>query len=259
MSISLQKANLWKRISAWMFDFILVAILAIGVASGISGIVRYDRYNAQLTQHYVQAFQNEGIEKYKDITQEEYDKLSEDDKTKIDNALKAYAENENVVKITKRQFYLSLVIIGGGLLIAHLVLYFAVPLFFGNGQTLGKKIFGTALMRSNCVKITTPVLFIRTIFGQFVMETMFPLLILTMIWFNILGAIGLITLCLFGILQLAVMIMTQTNSAIHDLVADTVVVDFASQMIFDTQEQMIAYKEEQARAAAEREENNKLY
>ena len=115
MSISLQKANLWKRISAWMFDFILVAILAIGVASGISGIVRYDRYNAQLTQHYVQAFQNEGIEKYKDITQEEYDKLSEDDKTKIDNALKAYAENENVVKITKRQFYLSLVIIGGGL------------------------------------------------------------------------------------------------------------------------------------------------
>lgn len=255
MSVSLQKANLWKRISAWMFDIILVAILAIGAASGISELVAYDKYTDQLTQHYVQAFQNEGIEKYKDITQEDFDKLPEEEQTKITNALSAYAKNENVQKITRRQFYLSLVIIGGGLLIAHMLLNFAVPLFFGNGQTLGKKIFGSALMRTNCVKITTPVLFIRTLFGKYVIETMFPLLILTMIYFNVLGGIGLITLCLLGILQLGVLIMTQTSSAIHDLVADTVVVDFASQMIFDSEEQMISFKEEEARAAAEREAN----
>ena len=254
MSLSLQKANLWKRISAWMFDIILAAILAIGVASGISGIVAYDKYTDQLTQHYVQAFQEAGIEKYLDITQEEFDALSEEEQAKINNAAIAYSKNENVQNITRRQFYLSLVIVGGGLLIARLVLYFAVPLFFGNGQTLGKKIFGTALMRTNSVKITTPVLFIRTIFGQFVIETMFPILILTMIYFNVLGGIGLITLLLFGVLQLGVMIATQTSSAIHDLIADTVVVDFASQMIFDTEEQRTAYLEEQARTAAEREQ-----
>ncbi len=258
MSVSLQKANLWKRISAWMFDIILVAILSIGAASGISELVRYDKYSNQLTQHYLQAFQNEGIEEYAEITQEDFDKLPEEEQTKINNALSAYAQNENVQKITRRQFYLSLVIIGGGFLIAHILLNFAVPLFFGNGQTLGKKIFGSAVMRTNCVKITTPVLFIRTVFGKYVIETMFPMLILTMIYFNVLGTIGLTTLCLMGILQLGVMIATQTNSAIHDLVADTVVVDFASQMIFDTEAQLIAFKEEEARAAAER-EANKLY
>ncbi len=258
MSVSLQKANLWKRISAWMFDIILLAILSIGAASGISEIVAYDKYSNQLTQHYLQAFQDEGIEKYAEITQEDFDKLPEEEQTKITNALTAYAKNENVQRITRRQFYLSLVILGGGLLIAHMLLSFTVPLFFGNGQTLGKKIFGSALMRTNCVKITAPVLLIRTLFGKFVIETMFPLLILTMIYFNVLGSIGLITLCLLGVLQLGVMIATQTNSAIHDLVADTVVVDFASQMIFDTEEQLIAFKEEQARAATER-EANKLY
>ena len=258
MSVSLQKANLWKRISAWMFDCILVAILAIGAASGISEIVAYDKYSDQLTQYHVQAYQEEGIEKYIGITQEDFDALPDEEKAKINQAESEYAKNENVQNITRRQFYLTLVIIGGGLLIAHMLWNFAIPLFFGNGQTLGKKIFGTALMRSNCVKITTPILFIRTLFGKYVMETMFPVLILMMILFMGLGSVGLTTLILFAILQLGVIVMTQTNSAIHDLVADTVVVDFASQMIFDSEEQMIAFKEEQARSAAER-ENNKLY
>ena len=39
------------------------------------------------------------------------------------------------------------------------------------------------------------------------------------------------------------MISTPTNSLIHDLLANTVVVDYASQMIFETREDMIHYKE----------------
>ena len=43
-------------------------------------------------------------------------------------------------------------------------------------------------------------------------------------------------------LQIILMITTQTNSCIHDVLAKTVAVDMASQMIFDSEEQMIAYK-----------------
>jgi hypothetical protein len=43
--------------------------------------------------------------------------------------------------------------------------------------------------------------------------------------------------------QVILMIKTQTNSAIHDVLAKTVVIDVASQMIFESEEDLIAYKE----------------
>ena len=86
------------------------------------------------------------------------------------------------------------------------------------------------------------------------METMVPVLLVLMLFFGMLGGVGVITLGLFGILQIVVMIVTQTNSSIHDLLSDTVVVDMASQMIFDTDEERIAYLEAQQKELAERTE-----
>ena len=50
------------------------------------------------------------------------------------------------------------------------------------------------------------------------------------------------------------MIASKTNSAIHDKLASTVTVDLASQMIFDTQEELIKFKEQKAQEAASRAE-----
>jgi len=53
---------------------------------------------------------------------------------------------------------------------------------------------------------------------------------------------------IFGILalQLILMIMTDTNSAIHDILSDTVTVDLASQMIFSSEQELLAYKKKAA-------------
>ena len=56
---------------------------------------------------------------------------------------------------------------GGGTFLAFLVWYFILPLLFGYGRTLGKKIFGLAVIRTNLVKVSNPVLFVRTIVGMF--------------------------------------------------------------------------------------------
>ena len=45
-----------------------------------------------------------------------------------------------------------------------------------------------------------------------------------------------------AILQLALVLTSRTNTAIHDLMAATVVVDIQSQMIFDSAEELVAYK-----------------
>jgi uncharacterized RDD family membrane protein YckC len=78
---------------------------------------------------------------------------------------------------------------------------------------------------------------------------MIPVLIVLMLYWGTIGIVGPIVLGLILIVQLVVMITTRTNSLIHDLLADTVVIDYASQMIFDSREEMIAFKEKAHREA----------
>lgn len=253
MSISLQKANFWKRISAYILDFILTVILATGAALAVSAIVKYDAC-LESYQTRQEVFLQQIEDKHEinlQITEEEYNALSQEEKEAYDKAKGiALQELDELLKadsefmaLHSKLFSLVLTIACISILMGIAGAYFIVPLFLKNGQTLGKKVFGLAVMRTNCVKISNPILFIRSIVGLYAMETMFPIFLFIMILFGMLGAVGIIVLILFFVLQIGVMIATQTNSSIHDLLSDTVVVDFASQQIFDSEEELIAYKQ----------------
>ena len=243
--LTLQKANFWKRISAYLFDIILTVTLAIGFASLLSAVVGYDKHQEQLQSYYTEYEQTYGVDF--DISEEDYNKLTEDEKLKYETAADALEKDENVLATYSVIVSLSLVILSFSVLLGILSIYFIVPLFFKNGQTLGKKIFGLAIVRSNLVKVSTPVLFARTLFGMYAIETMFPLFLLAMLYFNLMGGVALITIGLLFVLQVAVLIVSKNNSSIHDLLSDTVVVEFASQRIFETQEALEEFiKEQQA-------------
>ena len=78
---------------------------------------------------------------------------------------------------------------------------------------------------------------------------MIPVCILLMIFWGVMGVSG--TMILLALLagQVICLIVTRNNAALHDLLAGTVVVDMASQTIFRSTEDLIAY---QKRIAAER-------
>jgi hypothetical protein len=63
-----------------------------------------------------------------------------------------------------------------------------------------------------------------------------------MIFFNTIGIVGMLILGLILLVQIILRITTHTNSCIHDVLAKTVAVDMQSQLIFDTEEELIAYK-----------------
>lgn len=252
MSISLQKGSFWKRISAYLFDLILTVIVTVGVATAVSAIVKYDNYSKELETHYTkyETLYNTDF----DMTEEDYNALSETEKANYQAASEAFGNDQAVKAVYAKMFSLTLVILSVSLFVSITLIYFVVPLLFKNGQTLGKKIFGLAVMRTNCVKLTNPILFVRSILGLYTIETMVPVLIVTMIYFGVMGIVGTMTLFLLLGLQVVVMAVTQTNSSIHDLLSDTVVVDMSSQEIFESQEELIAYKEAmQAREAAKAE------
>ena len=136
------------------------------------------------------------------------------------------------------------------MLIAFLILEFIVPLLFKNGQTLGKKIFGIAVIRVDGVRIPTFQLFVRAVLGKYTIETMVPLFIIMLFLMGTLGIMGPIVILLLIVLQIVVMVVSKTNSPIHDLLAVTAVVDINTQMIFDSTAEMIEYKKKRAEQEA---------
>ena len=74
------------------------------------------------------------------------------------------------------------------------------------------------------------------------METMVPIYLFIMFFFGSIGILGPLVIILLLGLNVFTVFYTKTRSTIHDLVSDTVVVDMASQMIFESEEELIAYK-----------------
>lgn len=240
MIYDLQKASMWKRLSAYIFDVIMLGILAVGLATLLSVVFGYDSYNERLDECY-----NKYEELYKvdfDISQEDYDALSEEDRLRYEEAADALSKDTEAGYVYSMIFNLTLIIVTFSILISYLVLEFTVPLLFKNGQTLGKKVFGIAVMRTDGIKLTAPFLFIRTVLGKFTVETMIPVLVLIMIFFNAATLVGVVIVGLILLLQIVLIIATRTNSPIHDMIAHTVAVDMASQMIFESREAMIEYQ-----------------
>ena len=255
----LQKATFLKRFSAYLFDFILTLVLATGFMWLGSVIVNYDAKIEAYQANYTRYEQEFGID-LTEMTQAKYDALPEDQKAIYDQAAIVWAEDPVVIKTFDVFISYTLLLITISLLLAILVWEFILPLIFKNGQTLGKKIFGICLMRTDGIKVNQMMLFVRAMLGKFAIETMVPLYIVIMMLLGNIGFIGPLILFALLVLQVTMYFYTKTRSPIHDLLAQTVAVDYASQMIFDTVEELLEYKKKTAQdyvnASAGYKENN---
>ena len=74
MIFDLQKASTWKRISAGLFDGIILGIAVVGLAFVFSVLFKYDGYNQTLNDSYAGYEKEYGI--VFDITAEQYENLS---------------------------------------------------------------------------------------------------------------------------------------------------------------------------------------
>ena len=231
----LQKASIWKRFSAALFDIILVAIVSVGVMYLVSLMLDYSSYSARLGEIQEKYEQTYGVDL--DISSEEYGKLSEQETELYDSAFLAFSEDSDAVYVTGMMMNFSLIMITFGLLVGYLAVEFAVPLMLGNGQTLGKKVFGIAVMRKDGIRISPILLFARTLLGKYTVGTMLPVLIVIMVYFGIMGGVGTVLLvALFGA-QLTLLFATRAHTPIHDLLAQTVTVDVTTQIIFENAEE----------------------
>ena len=247
MTHDIQKAGLWKRIAAGVLDGILLAVLAVGVAFLLGAFFGYDGYNTTLNESYAYYEEQYGISFY-----DEYQTLSPQEQAAYDEAYDALIQDEEAMKAYNMVLNLSLLITTVGLLGACLALEFAVPMILGNGQTIGKKVFGLGVIRVDGVRTTPVQLFVRTVLGKFTIEIMIPVYVVLMIFFNVTGLGGTLLLGALLVAQILIMALNSNTALIQDLLAGTVVVDVASQMIFRDTQDLIDYKKKLSREQSSR-------
>ncbi len=251
MIYDLQKPTVWKRLSAWMFDFIIIAILVTGFAVIVSSVIGFEDKLSTLENYYTEYAEKYNIDL--EISQENFNKLSKEEQQIYADANEIFQKDERVVKAYGLLFGSTVIITAISILLAIIIWEFVVPLFLKNGQTVGKKIFGIAVMRTNGVKVSPIQLFVRSVLGKYTFEIMLPVFSIILVFFGGAGVFGVLMLGIIVIAQIISLIATRrTRQALHDLLADTVTVDFASQLIFDSEEELIKYKEEQHAIMAER-------
>lgn len=247
MIYDIQNATIGKRLSAWLLDIILLVVLITGVAAVVSGVMGYDAHSAKLDAIYEKYEKEYGISF--SLTAEQQAALTEEQLKPYYAAAEALEKDTEAIAAYEMMLNLSIATISVSVLVAYTILELILPLFLGNGQTLGKKVFGIGLMRRDGVKVTPFILFARTIIGKCTIGTMLPLVILLMMYFSVLGITGTLILLLLLLLQAILTLATRNKTSIHDLLACTVVVDISSQMIFESVEEKEAYLQRMAEEA----------
>lgn len=249
----IQRASLWKRASAALFDIILVVVIAIGIGWLISAITNYDQkvdtFDSCISEY------SERYDTDLRMTQDDYSKLSEEDQQKYNAASAAIIQDEVYLKTKALLLNLTLLMISLSLFVSIAIWKFIIPLFLKNGQTIGKKCFNICIVKNNSVRINKMQLFTRSILGEYVIETMVPILTILMMVFGLIGKIGLILLGIFAIVQLVLLFATGNKTPIHDILAYTVVVDKPSQMIYDSEEELMKYKKDYALKQSQNQHN----
>lgn len=266
MIFDIQKASILKRVSAFILDLILFAILAVGIAALIGLAYDYDGQIEKL-ENYFSSYKAEYELEYGvdlDISETEYNMLTEAEKQNWQNAYNACNEalnaDEGATATFIRIISYTLLMVSLGILVSMAILEFAIPLFFKNGQTIGKKVFGIGVIHQNGVRVNVTAMFVRTFLGKYTVETMVPVLLLYMMFALGTGIISIIVIALLLVLQLGIFIYTKnTRCLIHDVFAKTVCVDIASQKIFDNVDEMNAFKQNAYAESSQAMSENKIY
>ena len=265
MIYDLQKASMWKRISAFLCDFILFGILAVGIAFLLSTILGVDAHEQKMVSLCAQYAQKYGLSEFMTeeelegalsiaLSEERLNAITNEQKTTLEEASKALYADKDYLYAHGMLNQLILLVLTFSILIAQMILEFVVPLLLKNGQTLGKKVFGVAVMRMDGVKVSPVILLIRALLGKYAVETMIPVFVLLSLVLGTASIVALILLFLLIVAQIILLIFTQARTPLHDMLAGTVTVDFASQLIFDTPEELLEYKKKiHAESMAEKE------
>jgi len=240
MMQDIQLAPVSKRLFAFLLDLILASIVVAGCYYLLSSVLGIDRYGAIYNERLAYYEAEYGV----DFDEDDYASMDEAGKANYKAAVDAMNADETANTAIKTSYALTFGVLGGGIVLAALLLEFVIPLLLKDGRTLGKRLFGLGVMRRSGLRISAPVLFVRGVIGKGIFEFVLPVMLIVTAGAGMTGIFGLILLGIMIIAEIVTVAKSGTNSFLHDLLADSVVIDWDSQLIFENEEALAAYRAE---------------
>lgn len=236
---TLNKASLARRFCAWLLDIILMVTLAVGIMFLTSLIVGYDKSMNKLNDYYrtheVYVTDEKGNETFCELN-------PNDDKDPCNVAWKHFGSDKNAVNQYQKVNQLSIIILSVGLFFSIMILDFGMPLIFKNGRTIGKRLMGVSLISINEVKVTNRQIFIRALMGEFLVLAMIPTILIFLAMISNGGLIYTLFFMIIEIANIGTIFITKSKQNLPDLIAKTIPVDTASQIICSTPEELSKLK-----------------
>ena len=135
MITDLQKASMWKRISAWLLDIILLSVIVVGIGALLSLATGYDGHTQDLEDAYAR-YETQYAVTF-DIRAEAFSAMTPEEQQNYNAAYDALIADEDVLYVYNLVLNLTLVITTLAILLGYLIMEFVLPLILGNGQTIG--------------------------------------------------------------------------------------------------------------------------
>lgn len=247
MGFEIQRAAVFKRIAAFVIDIILRGILVVALISLFASVSRFEEKKQRMDTIYEETAERFGISP-NDV--KDSSALPPDVEERYRLANEALAADEEA-----RSLYRWLIIsyvagVSGCMLIAYLLLEFLVPLLFHDGRSVGKRILGLCVVHTDCVRMEPAAMFVRSILGKYVIETMISVLGVILLNMGAVGPAVLMIPMMLLLLEAGLFFAGKDRRLIHDYFAGSVVADYQSQPIYASREELNAAKGKAARKAA---------
>ncbi len=142
---------------------------------------------------------------------------------KYDNASATFKNDSLAMEISNKVTTISMIGTSVELFLAILPNYLLFPLLFKNGQTLGKKIMKIAITDKNGCKLRFHLLLMRNVVGLFLFDLLVSYL-----------CIFIINIPLVILVSIAMALFSKEKRTIHDLIANTYVVDEELSIIYSS-------------------------
>lgn len=261
----IRRAKVFKRIAAFIFDALIFLILWSGIF--ILSETLSTGYQATTKIYAEKCFEHnlsheieleDGTKGYQvwtltDFLKSEYAptncripedsdmsklEISEDCSKSYDDFMaknnEAFGKDKEAIKAYSDLLIYRLSFYSIATLLSILILNFAVPMLFKNGQTIGKKIIHIAVLSNNGIRIKNWQIFARAVLGVFAIEIM-PF----MLYLAAPGAFGYaFTLAaIVGIINLFLFVLTKNRTMIHDFIAGSIVIDLDTTVVIGSLEE----------------------
>ena len=258
----IRKATVFKRIAAFIFDALIFVILWSGVfilseSLSVGFKEASQLYTEKCLEHNLshEVETSDGVKGTQVWVVEEFLKseyapteclIPEDAETNnleiSDSCMQAYenfmkknneafGKDEVAVKAYSDVLLYRLSFFSIATLTSSLILNFALPLIFKNGQTVGKKILHIAVLSNNGIRIKNWQVFARAILGGFAIELM-PI----MLYLAAPGAFSyaLTLAVVVAIVNLFLFMLTKNRTMIHDFIAGSIVINLDTTVVIDS-------------------------